>query len=604
MKKAASAHQKAWLFAILLVTAGMLLVWWKTGMHYVETDDTPTVRAFMGYEGGVVPTFHLVHHTLLTYLLAGLSTLWPGVAWYSWVQLFCIWLANGVIVKSFCQIAQQCRGRMGAGMAVSLLYFAAVALYSCALPTFTTTAAFLGAAGVAQLCALRMDSKPAWGLAGSVGLLLAAYAWRDASLWPALAFWLLGMGWKAWQDGALFARKGPAAGKGPEAGKGPAVQPSLRPYGVGVALLLVCCLAGYGLRLLDVKVFNKMEEPMAWQAARAHLFDYTDFETAPSLEALEETGWTEAEVRLVSDWYFLDPNITTEALQKQAQAQTPRRLSLQNPGESLAQGLSRARRFLGEDKQWVWLAVLSGLFGAWCLWRACHSPKKAATLLCLLLSTAGMAAFFLYLVWVDRLFPRTFLSAQLPCSALMACLFLTTHTGPDASRLYQRAQRACAVLLTALALLTGLASYQNVTSRFYQLLHEVNDQTAWNLEAYARANPEQFILYSTDDFRDSRLFPSTGRPVPHNLAAWGDWETGSQGQQYQFSLFGLDRADFSAQDFLRHNLLVMGNTEGPPKGLTEYVESMLAQPVEYEAVGVQGELCFYQYRLAAPQAAP
>ncbi len=578
-----SANQQAWLFALLLVTAGLLLIWLKADLYYAETDDAPTVRALLGYEGGHIPTFHVFQHPLLTFLLAGLSRWVPGIAWYSWVQLACLWLAGVVLVKSFCQMSIRSQGRMLPGMAVSTLFFGVFLVECTALLTYTTTAALLGAAAVAQLCTLRVQEKAAWGMAGSMGLLLAAYAWRLMSALPALAFWLLALGWQAWQEGALFAAKGK-----PKPPRGLAL------YGKSLALCLACFALLYGIRALDVKA-QGLEGYMDWQNARNELFDYTDFQRNPNTQAGQGL-WSAEETRLISGWYLLDEKITAEAMRQQASSQRPNALSLAQPVDSLAQLAHRAWVFFRLAWQWVLATALVVGSAAFSIWQVCQAKdQRRGSWLWGLLALLGTGLFEAYLLWVDRMLTRTFVSALIPAAAFIACLLLSARTDPARTAAYRRGQRVCAILLTGLALLSSYASYRDVTSPYYQQFHDDNDRTAWALEAFARDNPDKLIVYGVGQWRDCRLFPSQGQPVPQNLAAWGGWDTGSLGQQKQFALLGLDRNHFTARDFLRGNVLALGDAQGPPQELTEYVAGALGQAPQVKRYGSQDGVCFYGY---------
>ena len=100
-------HQRkralCWLYAGLMTAAVMVFVLLGTDMHYAVNDDAGILRAFLGYESGEPASFHIYIHGILAWPLWALSTLFPGLPWFSYAQLFMLALSCTVIAKSIMQ---------------------------------------------------------------------------------------------------------------------------------------------------------------------------------------------------------------------------------------------------------------------------------------------------------------------------------------------------------------------------------------------------------------------------------------------------------------------------------------------------------------------
>ena len=399
-----SGKQKSWIYAIIMVlvftAAGALM----TEMRYSTVDDAPTVRMFMGYEGGTPGDFHLFFHTVLVRIFQGLSNLLPGIAWVTIIQLACIWFSNVVIVKNLLEGVRKSGQHTWLGIAVSIGYLGAFLFYFTACPTYTTTVSLLGAAAVAQGMGVDWEepAKDSFrSLFLSVVLLWMGYLWREIGAWPCLAFWLLGLFWTGLKHPLQCSWQ------------------KAKPLFMGV----VCCAAGLvlfmGAHALEVKLMNA-EEFYRWHAARTALFDFSDFEQAQQMDTIEETGWTNAKIRLVEKWYFMDEDITAEALEAQAAAQTQSSVQGSSIWEQALEGLKAMNRYWRSEPIWFFvfcamlLIMLCGLILTLLqrpvkLWQWAAMPSGAAL--------GGVL--LLYLCWNGRLLLRSYASVLLPMSAYM-----------------------------------------------------------------------------------------------------------------------------------------------------------------------------------------
>lgn len=84
------SHKKTvcpWILGLTMATALFALIALFGDMKYRGNDDGLILRPFMGFDSTLLPTFHAYLHPVLLYPLRWLSQLFPGVAWFSWMQL-------------------------------------------------------------------------------------------------------------------------------------------------------------------------------------------------------------------------------------------------------------------------------------------------------------------------------------------------------------------------------------------------------------------------------------------------------------------------------------------------------------------------------------
>ena len=117
-----------WLFGIVLATLMFLILFWFGNFRYENSDDMLMVKPFMGFEGGTPANFTLNTHTLLAWLLYGVSLAVPGVAWFSVYQMGLLYFSAVVLGKNTAQLAQARRRpwlASGLGTLILLSVFAA-----------------------------------------------------------------------------------------------------------------------------------------------------------------------------------------------------------------------------------------------------------------------------------------------------------------------------------------------------------------------------------------------------------------------------------------------------------------------------------------------
>lgn len=575
-----------WLIGILLTTLLFAALLLFTPFHYAGSDDVPILRSFMGYEGGVPAHFHLYIHTLFAWLLFGLGSLFPGVAWFSILQLFLLWLSCVVIVKSAVQSAQNQGLSAWTGILAALMFLGVFASFVVCRISYTTTGALVGAAAVAQLLSVDYrkgtDRQILKGMGLSIVLLLCCYCLRQINVLPSLAIWVLGLLAAA----QAHFRLRPGLGKGDAAPKR-----SPKPLLKGMLICALCFGLLAGIRAIEIKVLN-LEDFLAWQRARIRLFDYTDFALNTPPEVLQQVGWSPAEFKLVSGWYFMDQNITAQAFDTLYAAQPEASLTFWDK-------LNRVPKILGwlftdYPAQWYALLVLLSLV---VLSLAAQTLRAKERFWAWLFSLAGTLLGMLllgYLAFQGRLPQRAALSVLFPMAAFLLC-----HTfsclPPSPVKGFMR-KGLLLFLCAAILALGGLSmkhTLQTLTVK-PNPEEEARASTPADLQEYALENTDKLIILDLSLFWGKELFPDTSQGIPANVMFWGGYPARSPSWMYQLAQYGIDGAAFTARDFLQENVLVAGTDGEPWESLVAYVDEASEGTVDWDFYDEYGYIGFFQ----------
>ena len=559
----------------LLFFAG---IWATQYFRFENSDDILLVKGFLGYEGGVPSGFSAYVHPFFTRPLQWISMAVPGVAWFSWLQLFLLFWANVVLCKAFLQLSG--KGFCGSlwGMGAGGMYLAVFSLFlSCRL-NFTTTAALLGAASVAQLlrqAKAGMKRTPPGARVGAsscpLPCLPAPTACAAQRRCP-LAFWAASLlvygGVKEAARGAAFPRKALLLGLGVCLG----VMASLP-----IARLAEARLLGLGNTALERRP--------------TRLMDYQEeaFDLAGDGE-LQEIGWSRAELELVREWYFMDGNITTEALERLA------RLPGQGAGSGVLPPLLSAfgvvGAFFAAHSAYLFSGGLLLLLWAAAVWRALagaeKEPPRAWGSLGAVVLALGM---LLYLGMGGRFLGRAVDSVWLPAGAILLALALPRDRRKEASPCKRALAAALCVLCVGLAAGNFAVTWRQLKARPDQ----VSPMRQAQLEAYGLAHPDKLFLYTPNHLRETLLFPDTSRGVPHNLMIWGDWYCRTPSWYGQLARFGIDGPSFSARDFLRDQVVFVSASQELPPALLPYLREH-REDVKAVLIDVAGDLHFFQFQ--------
>ncbi len=582
------------LFAVLLVFASY---------QYIGSDDAPILRAFMGYEGGTPATFHLYIHTAFAWLLYGLAVLFPGVAWFSILQLVLLWLSQVVIVKSLAQLAAM-RGRpMWTGAALGALFLAAFTVYVTCRITYTTTSALCGAAAVAQLASVDFTAQKrravVWPMVGSALLLLCAYCLRQISVLPPLCFWLL----------MLMVKLLAAFGKRKNPWK------LAKPVLIGALITAGLFALFVGVRAVDIRM-NNAEDFLDWQNARIDLFDYTDFDTTTTDETLAKIGWSRDEFTLVTYWYFMDDNITADAFRtlKAQQDADDAALTLGDRLNNARLTVDDCLRTYPAIRWGLWAALLMAV--AALLMQVRGGRANLWPMMGILAAVAGGGLLLFYLGYTGRLPMRAALSVLLPMAAYLFCALPLLAESPAKSgsasapdtpqqampspqSAFSGTLRTTLLALSAFALAACLWASVNavlVTAPNVRPLTEEEDNygtlNLTDLDTYALENPDKLFIYDLSLVSDHRLFPDTSQGIPDNVLFWGGYPARSPSWYRTLAKFGI--TELNASIFLRDDVLLASTDAEPWQCFMGYIRETAGETLDWSFYDIYGYLYFMQ----------
>ena len=560
-----NSARSCWLWGagITALLWGFLLCF--SDIYFAANDDQFILRAMTGFQPGGTPDFHPFLLGFYVYPLRWLQRFFPGVAWYSLLELLLLALALTVILKSLLQCWLRAGRRLRTGLLLCAGYAALYGSNYLARVTFTVTGAMLGAAAVAQIlsidCQSASDRSLLRAMTLAILLLILCYGLRQLSLVPVLGYCGI----------AFLLRFCSFFGFGKQTKR------SARPMLVAAGLALLILGGLFAGRALEIRLKQK-QDALQWQQARSQVLDYINLKSLPS-EALESVGWTDEQRILLDKWNTMDEAISTEALRSV-------RKNWYNSETTTTAGAAF------EELRWrsPWfvqtMVVLFGL-GLFALFCAFRNRRENPWLPLALLMTGLLCfLFFCYLALKGRLPYRAVTVALLPAAAMVFCL-LGECPLPTA----RKGWRAALGILLAVSMAAPLPALLGAVRR---------RRSPWDynahadMDAQALTHPDLLLIYSTELVNDMRMFPDTSQGVPQNLTFWGGWSRGSDEYNAKLAAFGLDGEHFTAADWLQPELRFISLKEAPDEALLAYLRSELG-PVEWEAEKVSAGLYFFRF---------
>ena len=560
-----NSARSCWLWGagITALLWGFLLCF--SDIYFAANDDQFILRAMTGFQPGGTPDFHPFLLGFYVYPLRWLQRFFPGVAWYSLLELLLLALALTVILKSLLQCWLRAGRRLRTGLLLCAGYAALYGSNYLARVTFTVTGAMLGAAAVAQIlsidCQSASDRSLLRAMTLAILLLILCYGLRQLSLVPVLGYCGI----------AFLLRFCSFFGFGKQTKR------SARPMLVAAGLALLILGGFFAGRALEIRLKQK-QDALQWQQARSQVLDYINLKSLPS-EALESVGWTDEQRILLDKWNTMDEAISTEALRSV-------RKNWYNSETTTTAGAAI------EDLRWrsPWfvqtMVVLFGL-GLFALFCAFRNRRENPWLPLALLMTGLLCfLFFCYLALKGRLPYRAVTVALLPAAAMVFCL-LGECPLPTARKGWRAALGILLAVSMAAPLPAQLGAVRRRRSPWAYNAHA-------DMDAQALTHPDLLLIYSTELVNDMRMFPDTSQGVPQNLTFWGGWSRGSEEYTAKLAAFGLDGEHFTAADWLRPALRFISLKEAPDEALLAYLRSELG-PVEWEAEKVSAGLYFFRF---------
>ena len=536
-----------WPLGLLLSTVMMLCVVLFFSLRYANNDDTLILRQMMGFGVNELPDFNMCVTFVILYPLRWLSMAFPGQPWFSYVQLFCLWLAAAVSAKSILQCFVQAEKPLWQGLLVSILYLVVFVLRYESHVTFTITAALLGAAAVLQLMSIDTENctDGQWIASAMLGLLMAVlgYGMRETTALPTLAM-----------CGVAFIVQGIRRWKG---GNG-----WVRPLVITAAIVVVVFGGMVGFRSWEIANKPGIQQYMDWQDARSRIWDFLGVENIPQ-ETLEEYNITEARHALMIEWYLMDGDMDTEtllAIGDAIEANTDHSLrarwnkAIQLIAQVPAQD-PQATRSLWVLGGWFVIAAILLTFG--------EKRNRLAPILGLCLSLVLFAVMLLYLALNGRLPMRVVLTAALPWAALLMGLLPLCLPNQGSIAVKSLTALCCAVML-------AMSTWYAIPMLKANLRDEMNfdelmaETTFAAIDDYASCNEEYLMIMDNTLVGDTRMFPTTEFGFPKNVHYWGGWNLHHPSYDAMLESYGFDPYDWSLENFLSYDVrLLCGGVEPP-----------------------------------------
>ena len=570
-----------WLFSATVSSLLLGCLWLFGVMHYYNNDDGVILRLFMGYRTSTLPTFHLYLNALLVYPLRWLGIAFPGVAWFSYLQLFFLWLACIISSKSILRCFVNAGHSTVIGGVASVGYLLVFAMMYCAVITYTVTAAMLAAAAVLQIlsvdCERETDAQIIRGMLVSLVMVVLAYSLRQITALPTLLFCvcaILYQGIRHFGIGKVRLR-------------------TWRPLVVVILVFTVTLGTLAGLRELEINA-KGMNDYLRWQRARIAVMDYPGVALPDAL--LTQIGWSQNELKMVEEWYFMDTDISAEAFETIAAYRDSHMIN--SIGAKLTSGLQVALSLFRQEplamrSVWLLLGVI-GLSGIGLLLMRRDTRYRWLMLAATVLLSIAL---LLYLGMGGRMPLRAALMVILPTAALL--FGLLADCMPPYRTLGKPGRLLVGVLACGLLGLTLWYAIPAAQSLAPQAANDTDESTFVDafadLDEYALENPDLLFIYDATFTSDKRMFPDTSRGIPTNVMFWGGWGARSPEYVAQLAAFGIDVNDMDATVFLRdHVRLARGLIDPQPEMLMAYLRELTGSEIDYTFDGEWGGVHIYQ----------
>lgn len=552
-----------WGAGIMALAWGFLLCF--SDIYFAANDDQFILRTMTGFQPDGVPGFHLFLLGYYVYPLRWLQQLFPGIAWYSVLEIVLLTLSMTVLLKSVLQCWLRAGRKLGTGLLLCAAHACLYGMYHLARITFTVTGAMLGAAAAAQILSIDCRSASGRSILRSMGLaillLVLCYGLRQLSILPVLGYCGIAFLLQFFRYFGLGKKK----------------KRSSKPM-IAALVLVAVVLGGLAIgREGEIRLRQKQKE-LEWQRLRSQVLDYIDLKKLPQ-EALDTVGWTKEQLTLLDKWNTMDEAISTQAL-RSVRENWYNSETTTSAGAAIEDLRCRSPWFV---RTMVVLFGL-GLFALFCAFR--NRRENPWLPLALLMTGLLCFLFFCYLALKGRLPYRAVTVALLPAAAMVFCL-LGECPLPTA----RKGWRAALGILLAVSMAAPLPALLGAVRR---------RRSPWDynahadMDAQALTHPDLLLIYSTELVNDMRMFPDMSQGVPQNLTFWGGWSRGSEEYTAKLAAFGLDGEHFTAADWLRPALRFISLKEAPDEALLAYLRSELG-PVEWEAEKVSAGLYFFRF---------
>ncbi len=569
-----SHMQKPWVLGFFMSTCMFVMLFILADIRLASNDDKAILRAFMGFQPGGPVTFNMYVYPLIAWPLYWLSLAFPGVAWFSVVQLLFLWLANAVILKSIIQCFRHEKKPLWHGVIAGTGFLLLFSVRSGALITYTVTASMLGAAAVAHVMSIEhgkyRERLFLVRLLPSMVLFALSISLRSATALPTLAMLCVALLWQAMRG-----------------------HDSLKPIGASikpalVAMLLMTAVLGIitGWRALDVHLQGEADD-VAWQEARTEVTDYLNVKTLPA-QLIEQVDWDETQINLLDNWYTMDKAFSVQAFRKIAPLAG--RETRDTPGMAVAELCQKSKPICYAALCVAVLAMASMLW-LYMNWQRNH----ISLVLTIVLAGLICAAMLCFLALGGRMPERAVLTPVLPAAAIVFCMLPICM--PKSLQPYSvRGGALMLCYIAAISLLLMSAIPTMITVRHVPPKWAYN--TFEDMDQQALSHPDLLLVYSNRLVNDDRVFPDVSAGIPTNITFWGGWDRGSKEYRARLAAFGLDGENFTAADWLNPAIRFVSLNPEPNELLMNYLRKHIGSSVACDVQKISAGLYFQRFFLA------
>ncbi|MEG1755970.1 MAG: hypothetical protein RR224_01705 [Clostridia bacterium] len=511
------------LFSAGIAALTMLLFSKVQTISYLTNDDNAIAFALAGYQTGAPYPYALFINCLLGYLVSMLYTLLPAVPWWPVLQLCVIFLSLTVIGSVLLRLGE----RQGRSVFLPLMLYGSLlllcALQPVVLLTYTVTAAFAGAAGVALLvCAVgeNIKKRRILNLFGVLAL-FGSFLWREETGFVMLCFFAVACVYRVllplWEQKLMRKLDGQQR------------QCAVYLRDTAVCFLAVALLCGGAFCLnnaMRARVDGKRYT--AFFQYRERFTDYPRDTYAENPELYASVGWDETVYALADNWCFLDERIQADTLKKITEGSTHWTMpSLRTAAMELSTWLHE------EPSAWMTVCVLLCLLLAAIYQFLKNGRRNPSALIALLCCLLGGMALCVYLCLSGRFLLRTFQVVAIPAITLSMALFLEL---PKTQRRIDHV--ALAIVLGGImvaSLLSGVLQAKELrVNSPKQLLADCR-----SVHAYVLAHPQDVFVRDTLTFNDIDAFATFPDGKPINLLSWGGCGMRSEAYHRQLAANGI-----------------------------------------------------------------
>lgn len=526
------SNKKAWPFwwryltatavvTIVYIIAGAIFgIQWRYGVN----DDSILMTYISGMNTGTPEAYLTWERVLYGAVVAKFYELTPGIPWYIIFHLFFEWLS---LVTIFNVILKKTRSGIHwfFGVAIFAVLYFRILLVESLRPQFTTLAGLCVGAVIVVLLSLSDDDEKSERIVSYVTMFLLSYVGlnlREELIYIAAVLFI----------GTfilMFIRK----------------NATLKQIVVFSAICFVMISASLVADKVYVKTHN-WQDGWNFINARSSFIDYDNYTYEEYPEGFDAIGWDDTLDVMSRDWFFMDENVTTEALEKVVE------FSQSNLDRSITAAIKRALRFFLDDKMVLAMVLVWGACSLVALvisWK----NKKA------FLYALGMAGFYaagmglwavLFYInrYPQRVIDMVLLLTLLP-SVIEAIEFAKLYQATDEKAILKKELFLSIACTFALVLLAG--SVMPDEKEMSQFLYDRTDEVV----EYVKSNPDKIFVKDTDIAQIYNPFTTQPVGATKNLICWGECFYNTPVYFRQINANGYEQ--MTAENFFDDNVYVI-----------------------------------------------